>query len=1466
MLDIDIAYPEFVPNQILTDKQLNQLHTHLEQEDRVTRLHLAGTGIVCGLRGRKTASGGVEIDAGYGITSDGDLIDLCEKTTYTHFRNTPYADPDRDEQQKLKYAPWQGHEIVELIPAGAAPEVQPPDTTAFTDANFGPKVSGRVLVLYLEHAPVDLKSCLVTSCDNKGRNVNVHVRALLVKKTDLTAVQRVNDCRPTGEFPRHLMLGVLDGTDGTAYHNEFSAAPLRDAMQDELRTRLAQQDRITRLRLSGMGIVCGLHARKGATSVEIDPGYGITSDGDVIELCDKTTYTHFRNTAYADPDKDEQQAVKYAPWRGRDIVELIPVTPPAAPPTDATAFTAANLATKVAGRVLVLYLEREPAKVTCMVSCDSKVRVRALLVPKAALTALTDSRPLPAFRRIPRLFTKHALQPGSTANHIAGAFRAIVNDHVAAVGTNIKTLFDTYGPFLNLPSFAANPLDNKLTNAAHIAQYQHDALLDFAAACNEASAGAYALMKECCPAGSFPRHLMLGGLDTSVEPGFRNEFSPAPLRNVMYGEIDRVRDLFKRLNAMIDVNVAAALPGITIRPSHTAAFPLGRRARPFYFASAGIDALWRPRARWTVDGDWPWLNAPPVPTGLSTDYAESTWLRIEGDLARNANTVLAEITAARDAANAEFDVFCSYLDAEAGAADENAARTAVKIELARPLPAWDKARDAVTNWVTTPPADLGSIVALAGDQIRQLAAIDKASAGWVAVRGRRVLHCEVSALAADYLQARGELMCLGARVIAICARIRTNLARLSDKNLTAQGLEHMLDGAPFLLVDSVMASILASPDEWDAEADVKQKLAWTAAAPVGADAAVRALTFQLLAIEAGVQRLLAAGIPKQLAAFDVEVFAARLRPVVLQLLTVYLWMQAAGVRLTASDKETKDREVSFHGSEDALLRSDLLALRGCLLTRFATIAAIYDAMRDADLSLFRNLATIDGLEHLAGVAKGGTFVLVAESPGTPNVVADFSLEGRLPCCCEIRPPFCLPLIATPDARVIRIPRKGDAVLDIDVDINVVANDYDLNRWPATAKLDLLSPTSERGAKLKAGDKGFVTYQLDSKLATPGLVDRFSYRLRVEGECAGDSIGDVIVILAVDPMLTGRIAGEVVTADVGASGEGATVTLIEANATTTARTKGRFEFELLPPRQYSLQAVRGALRSDVVTTQVEVDGTATPTLMLKAMVTVGTIIIRARDTSGAAIPGVSIISTNTTTGAVRTATTGADGAASLPNLPAGPYNVRATLGGFAAAQIPPIVLVAGATELRDVVLRQARPVIPDLVITNLSTIGRIGVLDAAKRVRKTMTDRYAKWNVSLNNASDDPAVLGSDPYAKAITFVTETLTDPQTNAAAVATTYRDTSNVLAEAAKNAAGDAKAGYQKALMAVTAAYMDRVAASSPATVTPDAERQMKLAGAALRKAGVTADAMTTQWEASVLTDGAGVQNTDNFVRLLR
>src|SRR5580700_9495030 len=53
----------------------------------------------------------------------------------------------------------------------------------------------------------------------------------------------------------------------------------------------------------------------------------------------------------------------------------------------------------------------------------------------------------------------------------------------------------------------------------------------------------------------------------------------------------------------------------------------------------------------------------------------------------------------------------------------------------------------------------------------------------------------------------------------------------------------------------------------------------------------------------------------------------------------------------------------------------------------------------------------------------------------------------------------------------------------------------------------------------------------------------------------------------------------------------------------------------------------------------------------------------RDSSGLAVPGAEIKATQTSTGLVRSTTSGTDGSYLLPNLPIGPYQVEVARDGF-----------------------------------------------------------------------------------------------------------------------------------------------------------------------------------------------------------
>src|SRR5436190_2004507 len=75
----------------------------------------------------------------------------------------------------------------------------------------------------------------------------------------------------------------------------------------------------------------------------------------------------------------------------------------------------------------------------------------------------------------------------------------------------------------------------------------------------------------------------------------------------------------------------------------------------------------------------------------------------------------------------------------------------------------------------------------------------------------------------------------------------------------------------------------------------------------------------------------------------------------------------------------------------------------------------------------------------------------------------------------------------------------------------------------------------------------------------------------------------------------------------------------------------------------------------------------------------------KDPSGGVLPGVSVTATQTDTGLRRDATTETDGSYVIPNLPAGPYRLEATLQGFRSFQQTGITLQVGASPTINVTL-------------------------------------------------------------------------------------------------------------------------------------------------------------------------------------
>ena len=70
-MDAQNIFPDFQPNQVLTNTQLNQLREYLDDQTRLSRVRLVGTGIVCGLYANLESGHSLQIKGGYGVSSDG---------------------------------------------------------------------------------------------------------------------------------------------------------------------------------------------------------------------------------------------------------------------------------------------------------------------------------------------------------------------------------------------------------------------------------------------------------------------------------------------------------------------------------------------------------------------------------------------------------------------------------------------------------------------------------------------------------------------------------------------------------------------------------------------------------------------------------------------------------------------------------------------------------------------------------------------------------------------------------------------------------------------------------------------------------------------------------------------------------------------------------------------------------------------------------------------------------------------------------------------------------------------------------------------------------------------------------------------------------------------------------------------------------------------------------------------------
>jgi hypothetical protein len=210
-METNTTIPLFESNQILSSSHLNQLRQYLDNEIRYSRIKLSGVGIVCGMHIKSATSTAIVISAGYGITTDGHLLDFPggvngADVSYSFF--LPYVDPMLPAyafgKELATDSNWDqsGNPPTSVEAENATPNFklfelfQTKDTEYKTEAiplnqfdtksKSAKKFKDMAVVYYCEFDDADLKNCTGANCDNKGKKRLVALRMLLVDPALLT--------------------------------------------------------------------------------------------------------------------------------------------------------------------------------------------------------------------------------------------------------------------------------------------------------------------------------------------------------------------------------------------------------------------------------------------------------------------------------------------------------------------------------------------------------------------------------------------------------------------------------------------------------------------------------------------------------------------------------------------------------------------------------------------------------------------------------------------------------------------------------------------------------------------------------------------------------------------------------------------------------------------------------------------------------------------------------------------------------------------------------------------------------------------------------------------------------------------------------------------------------------------------------------------------------------------------------
>jgi len=820
----------------------------------------------------------------------------------------------------------------------------------------------------------------------------------------------------------------------TQYHTFEDNQVLTKDQLNEFIDYFEDQDRMSRIFLSGVGIVCGfeLSLDSGKPSVTISQGAGVTTDGDLIKLrkniagsglksidLSSVEYTYYKpfEDSFANYKffkklvnvdgkikempiemlelltADAEGAIPLASLSGLNIgavskfrntalADLKDTTLSELKDPTFSRFTD-RLLSGLTDKVVLLYLEayEKKADLCTSIDCDNQgveqvARLRVLLVSKAdadyiaGLDSIYSKHNVnDSYFNLPEVAVRRVvLNKSNTANYNElkrAYFTALTADPlITNLSNGISQIAGNFNSLLKL-----NTTDDDLKNALirlknlvgfsaynipFNVQYRYDCVKDIADTYNELKCHLTELWEECCPdINAFPKHLMLGDLDEIglAVKHHRHSFYKSPILNGGSSKIKQCRSLFLRILELIN-QFQTSVGDIKITPSNKLP-ELSFQSIPFYYmVDDALLSSWNffktEKNRQNTNLSYHTENLSPAPQiqnplGYNTDRFD--FLRIEGHQGKVYQDVLEEIDALKTQNGLAFDV--KALSVNINTENLNIDDYQCEFEdLNVLLRAWTAEQDCVLGEVSS--FFSGFNTALPGRNVREPQLGIKSVAGLEINTNLNLASAKNTATRAAATETKQASTFTKSNVISDNLTIQENalgnVMKLALDQTVGGSVNDIIAKANFLVAD------LVNTDVWKAEPEIK-------AFAIDQSIELMALT-----------HVLSQKMPTRLVDVD--------------------FTRISAYKLTMDDLCTRVKRMKA-SYQTTKLSTEMKAFMGILINQLSNVCCsgkkLQILLEEVDkrkkdilvrLQLSSFIETNPGLEHLAGVQPGGTFVLV----------------------------------------------------------------------------------------------------------------------------------------------------------------------------------------------------------------------------------------------------------------------------------------------------------------------------------------------------------------------------------------------------------------------------------------------------------------------------------------------------------